>query len=71
VKTALAEADPKKQAPLWSAAEKIMLTDAAGGWLYHGEMVQLFKPKVKGMVNSSIDSIWYGSELFETTYIAK
>lgn len=71
VKAANAEVDSKKQAPLWSAAEKIMLQDAAGGWLYHGEMVQLFKPKVKGMVNSSIDSIWYGSEIFETTYISK
>ncbi|HLZ71478.1 MAG TPA: peptide ABC transporter substrate-binding protein [Dehalococcoidia bacterium] len=71
VKTALAEIDPKKQAPLWSAAEKIMLTDAAGGWLYHGELVQLFKPKVKGMVGTGIDSSWFGSELFESTYIAK
>ncbi len=71
VKAALAETDPQKQAPLWSAAEKIMLTDAAGGWLYHGEMVMLFKPKVKGLTGVSIDSGWFGSELFETTYISK
>lgn len=71
VQKALAETDPKAQVPLWSAAEKIMLQDAAGGWLYHGELVQLFKPKIKGMVGTSIDSIWFGSELFESTYISK
>ena len=41
-----------------------MLQDAAGGWLYHGEEVELFKAKVKGLTGSSIDSGWYGSDYY-------
>jgi oligopeptide transport system substrate-binding protein len=71
VKTALGETDPQKQAADWTAAEKIMLQDAAGAWYYHGELVNLFKPKVKGVQGNPIDSGWFGSEQFESTYIAK
>ena len=63
----MAETVPAKRQRIWSTAGRgFMLQDGAGGWFYHGELVDVAKPKVKGLVGCPIDSIWYGSELFGT-----
>jgi len=71
VKAALAEPDPKKQLAAWTAAEKIFLNDAAIGVLRHGEIITLWKPKIKGHVGSLQDSTLFGDEFLETVYVSK
>jgi oligopeptide transport system substrate-binding protein len=71
VAKAKVESDAKTQATDWSACDKIFLSDAALAVMEHDLLVQLFQPKVKGMVASGADSGWIGESLFESTYIAK
>lgn len=71
VNKAKVESDAKVQATDWAACDKIFLSDAAMAIMEHDLLVQLFQPKVKGMVASGADSGWIGESLFESTYIAK
>jgi oligopeptide transport system substrate-binding protein len=71
VKTALGQSDPAKQAPLWSAAEKILLQDGQEGVLRHPELITLWSPKIKGLTTSLQDSVLFGDEFLETAYVGK
>ena len=71
VKAAVQETDAQKAATDYANCDKIMLQDAALAVMEHDLLVQLFQPKVKGMIASGADSGWIGESLFETTYISK
>jgi oligopeptide transport system substrate-binding protein len=71
VKQAKQEADAKKAATLWAQCDKIMLQDAALAVMDHDLRVNIFQPKVKGVIPSLTDAGWMGEALFESVYIAK
>lgn len=60
VEQAGAETDPRLAAPLWSAAERLLLADCPCAPILHTELTTLWQPRVGGLQASALDLALYG-----------